>query len=409
MRTRRVGAALLGVAAALVVAFAGARAAGEKFVTFGGDLTRAERTELASLFGVDAASGATVTASETVAALQGTGLPAAPTDKSIASSVVTCLNPGDGLTVSTRNVTRITAAVYASALATAGVEDANVVIAAPASNPVTGETALVGVVKSYRQCQAGRDADPARLALAHQQIARTINLAGSRVDLNTASAVLVAAVQPVITGQAKDDAAIGGALDQAAGARGLQLDPAQRTETVAFLKRTGALKYGSYDRGYQVQQASQTEVRVVPAGASAPGQGQPGTAPAPGESAARAESFTGTVKQAGDALIVRPTGTNEAGDRRVTAGQGATITRDGHPASLAEIRADDTVSITANPDGSASRIDASSPAGGTSPWLWLALLLGLVVLGVLAWWLYTRRRDGFVLMPKRAGERPPPQ
>jgi streptogramin lyase len=64
-------------------------------------------------------------------ALQGTGLPVAATDKSISSSALTCLNRGDGLTVRTQNISRITAPVYANAMVTAGVGDAAVLVAAP--------------------------------------------------------------------------------------------------------------------------------------------------------------------------------------------------------------------------------------------------------------------------------------
>jgi len=416
MGGRRWAGLVTGASAALLLAISAVSAAGEKYATFGADLTPAERTELSALFGVDtAAAAATVATPEMVAALRGTGLPAAPTDKSISSSVLTCANRGDGLTVRTQNITRISAPVYANALVTAGVGDGTVLIAAPAANPVTGETALVGVLKAFPQCQAGRPADPARVALAYEQIARTINLAGSRTDLNTASTVILAAAQPVITGQLQDDAAIGTALDQAAAAQGLPLDPVQRAETVGFLKKLGGLDYGSYARGYQVQQASPTEVRVVPAGAGAPAAGQApsgqASSPAPVASAtANGEAFTGTVERTGEALTVKPIGGNQDGERQVTAGEGVTVTRNGRAASFSEIRPEDTVSVTTNPDGTARRIDATSPTEGANPWTWLAPLLGLLLLGLLAWWLISRRRDDFILTPKGSDrERAPGQ
>ena len=393
---------LLAAVVSLLVLSATAMAAGEKFAVYGADTTPAERQELAQIFGVDASTRTdTVTTPEMVAALQGTGLPAAPTDRSISSSALTCLNRGDGLTVRTQNITRITAPVYANALVTAGVGDANVGIAAPQANPVTGETALVGVLKAFPQCQAGTQPDQARVRLAYEQVARTVALAGANGDLTRASAVMLQAAQPVITAQATDDASIGAALDSAAGAQGVQVPAAQRADLVSFLRRLGGLDYGTYAKGYQVQQVSPNEVRVIPAGAGAPGAagaGAQGTQGAPAGAAA-GTTFTGDVTAAGSPLTVRADGQ----DRQVSAGPNLTVTRDGKAASLGDIKKGDEVRVTTNPDGSAQRIDATSKGGaGWLKWL-LPLLIGLALLGLLLWFLARRRRDSFVVEPKRAG------
>src|SRR3712207_4602002 len=99
--TRRTLAGALSAALALtLLVLSTAGAAGEKVVTYGADLTPPQRQELAQLFGVDpAASAATVTTQDMLTTLQGTGLPVAPTDRSISSSVLTCLNRGEGLEV----------------------------------------------------------------------------------------------------------------------------------------------------------------------------------------------------------------------------------------------------------------------------------------------------------------------
>src|SRR5437588_10943931 len=136
----RLGLAV-GVLVLLALAAGPPGAAGDQHVVYGADLTQAQRQEVAQLFGVSPTAQAdTVGTPEMVTALQDTGLPVAATDKSISSAAITCLNKGDGLKVQTQNITRITAPVYANALVTAGVGDANVLIAAPASDPVTGET-----------------------------------------------------------------------------------------------------------------------------------------------------------------------------------------------------------------------------------------------------------------------------
>lgn len=408
--SKRLGTSITLAAVILVVvtAAAGAQTAGQKFVVYGADTSQAERQELAQFFGIGAdARTDVVTTAEMVQALGGTGLQVAPTDRSISSSALTCLNRGDGLSVRTQNITRIPAAVYANALVTAGVGDGGVLIAAPAANPVTGETALAGVLKAFPQCQAGRQPDAARLRLAYGQVARTVQLAGSNADsaaINRASTALLAAAQSVITGQARDDAAINAALDQATAANGVQASAAQRADLIDFLRQLGAVDYGTYARGYQVQQVSPTEVRVIPAGAGAPGAtqapAQAGQATVQVGAAANpaAETFAGEVRAAGDTLTVR----TDAGERQVGAAPGLVVTRDGDPAALGDIEEGDDVRVTVGPDGRAQRIDAPSEDDGAGLLRWLIpLLLALLALAALLWFLLGRRKkDDFILQPK---------
>lgn len=244
-------------------------AAGEKVVVYGADATPEQRQELAQIFGVDpSAQAGTVTTPEMVAALDGTGLSVAPTDKSISSSALTCLDRGAGLTVQTQNITRITAAIYANALVTAGAGDAHVLIAAPPSDPVTGETALVGVMKAFPQCPNAVKLDPMRTKAAYEQIAWTVALARESGDLNKASNVMLKTMQSVILGQAKDDTAIGQSIDNAATSEGLAIPAYLRPDLITFLKDIGKLDFGGYAKGYQIQQLGPNQVKVAPVGLS---------------------------------------------------------------------------------------------------------------------------------------------
>lgn len=396
------------LSAALLVTLAASSAAqtptGQKVVTFGADTTQAERQEFAQLFGADAATQpATVTTQDMLQTLQGTGLPVAATDKSISSSALTCLTRGDGLTVRTQNISRITAPVYANAMVTAGVGDATVLIAAPQANPVTGETALVGVLRAYPQCQGGKQPEQARVNLAYEQIARTVALAGPSGDLTKASTTMLDAAQPVITGQARDDAAVGASLDRAAQMQGIAIPAAQRGDLVGFLKKLGGLDYGTYAKGYALQQVSPTEVRVAPAGAGAPGSASTtnppaGSQPGAGQGSAQAAvgQFEGTVEQTGQTLAVKVNGQ----DRPVAPGPNLVVTRDGKDAALGDIRRDDRVTVTTNPDGSAQRIDArSNDNGGWFKWWYLLPLLLLPLLLLLR----RKKKNDFILEPDRAG------
>ena len=278
MHNVRMLSLLAALAGSLLLSLPAMAAVGDKVVTLGADVTAAERTELTQLFGVDASANVTMVTTEDVrGALVDSGLPVAPTDKSISSSALTCLHKGEGLSVKTQNITRVTAPLYAAAMVTAGVGDGSVLIAAPAARPVSGETALVGVLQAFPQCASGKVLDPKRVRLAYEQVARTVALAGPSGDLSKASAVLLGAEQPVMTGQAKSDTAIGASLDAAASAQGIQISPAQRIDLVPFLKKFAGLDFGAYAKGYRVQQVSASGVSVAPAAAARAGSGSIGS------------------------------------------------------------------------------------------------------------------------------------
>ena len=411
MKRNVAGGAILSPVTAVMLLISVTTAAGEKAAVYGGDLAPEGRQELAQLFGVDqSAKTDTVTTQELAGALEGTGIPVAPTDKAISSAAVTCLEKGEGLTVRTQNITRMTSSVYANALVTAGVGDATILVAAPAANPVTGETALVGVLKAFPQCQAGKPPEPARVRLAYEQLAQTVALAGEGGDLGKASTVLLKAAQPVVTREARDDAAIGAALDAAATGENLTIPPAKRGELIAFLNKLGGTDYGTYAQGYEIQQLAQNEVKVTPSGAGAPGAGAaaaaagaaakaPANAPAAGAPAAAGagagRTFSGEVRQAGEGLTVQA----EGRDQKVAAAPNLVVTRDGRPAALSDVQTGDRVTVTTNPDGTAQRIDATSVADAGPDWgKWLlALLLGLALLSFLLFLLGRRRRDSFIL------------
>ena len=67
--------------------------------------------------------------------------------RSISCVYVELLGEGSGMDVTTSNITWCTAEMYISALATAGITDARIVVAAPFE--VSGTAALTGIYKAY--------------------------------------------------------------------------------------------------------------------------------------------------------------------------------------------------------------------------------------------------------------------
>lgn len=69
--------------------------------------------------------------------------------KAWSSIVIVEREEGSGLNISTTNINYCTVGMYKNALTTAGVTDADIIIAGP--NNISGTAALVGVFKAYRQ------------------------------------------------------------------------------------------------------------------------------------------------------------------------------------------------------------------------------------------------------------------
>lgn len=67
--------------------------------------------------------------------------------KSLSSVLVSPLAEGSGLQVETHNISYCTVSMYRNALLTAGIQDAEVIVAAPAN--ISGTAALIGAVKAY--------------------------------------------------------------------------------------------------------------------------------------------------------------------------------------------------------------------------------------------------------------------
>lgn len=95
------------------------------------------------------------------------------------SAKITRQDEGKGLVISIvtpENITQVTAEMYASAMLTAGIEDAIVEVAAP--KPVTGHSALVGIYKAY-EAKTGETLDIERTDVANEELSVATTIADS--------------------------------------------------------------------------------------------------------------------------------------------------------------------------------------------------------------------------------------
>ena len=106
--------------------------------------------------------------------------------RSISCVYVELLAEGAGMDVTTSNITWCTPEMYISALATAGITDAKIVVAAPFE--VSGTAALTGVYKAYEDL-TGKKLDDLAKAVSTQELTITGELADEIGEMDSTSIV----------------------------------------------------------------------------------------------------------------------------------------------------------------------------------------------------------------------------
>ncbi len=102
--------------------------------------------------------------------------------KSLSSVMLKKLAPGSGVTVTTKNINYCTTGMYRNALLTAGVEDTEVIVAAPSQ--ISGTAALIGAVKAYEKME-GTTISDASLSSALDELITTGELAKAAQNVNS--------------------------------------------------------------------------------------------------------------------------------------------------------------------------------------------------------------------------------
>lgn len=120
-------------------------------VSLGADLTSAQKSQMLEQFGVSDQGIDIIEVSihDVEKHLKGIATKEKIGTKAISSAHVKLLPEGEGLAVSTHNITWVTNEMYANAMVTAGVKDARVTVAAPFD--VTGTTALTGIMLAFEE------------------------------------------------------------------------------------------------------------------------------------------------------------------------------------------------------------------------------------------------------------------
>ena len=173
--------------------------AGEKSViSLGQDLTATQKDEVLKYFDtmIDTQNARLITVSnqEERKYLEGKIDTKVIGTRAISSACVKLISSGQGIEVKTNNISWVSPFMYANALTTAGVSDAQVIITAPFE--VSGTAALTGIIKAFELASGNQLSENAK-ATAHQEIAETSKL-GQKIGPDKAGQIIYEVKRQVI-------------------------------------------------------------------------------------------------------------------------------------------------------------------------------------------------------------------
>ena len=211
----------------------------QDLVCLGGDLTDAQRDTVWNLLGMDRNAVKVVEVHiEDEKALLGKYVPAEKIgSRSLSSVGIHMTGSGSGISVSTHNITWVTAEMYSSAMATAGITDAQVTVVAPVG--VSGTAALAGIFKAYETAANSTLSEQAK-DVASEELVSTGEL-GEAIGKDEAAELIAMIKQKVVEAGLDDPEKIRTVIEEAAQQLGITLTEEQIQMLIDLMLKIGQL------------------------------------------------------------------------------------------------------------------------------------------------------------------------
>ena len=171
--------------------------------------------------------------------------------KSLSSVMLKKGVAGSGVTVTTKNINYCTTGMYRNALLTAGVQDTEVIVAAPSQ--ISGTAALIGAVKAYEQMEGTRISD-ASLSNALDELITTGELAEAAKNVSSEEIEqLIAYIkEKVANGELETDEDIRAAIKEGESKFGVTLAEADIQKILDLMNKLESM---GLDSEYLISQA----------------------------------------------------------------------------------------------------------------------------------------------------------
>lgn len=214
------------------------------YLALGADLSEDQKNTVLSLMGIDPAQlgnydVVTVSNSEEHQYLDAYIPSSQIGSKSWSSVVIVKKEKGNGINISTKNISYCTVGMYKNALVTAGIEDADIIVAGPKN--ISGTAALVGVFKAYQE-MTGKELPQENVDTALNELVLTGQLESSTgADSESVEGLVAYLKQQIAENGLTDDDSIRKAIDEAADKFDVTLTEDQKAQLLELLKKIGDL------------------------------------------------------------------------------------------------------------------------------------------------------------------------
>lgn len=149
------------------------------------------------------------------------------------SVVIVKRGKGNGINISTKNINYCTIGMYKNALVTAGIADADIIVAGP--QPISGTAALVGIFKAYND-MSGSEIPEERVDTALNELVLTGRLESIEgVEAEDVEAMVAYLKQKVAEGALKDENSISEAIDTASRDFDITLTAEEKSELMELM------------------------------------------------------------------------------------------------------------------------------------------------------------------------------
>lgn len=214
-----------------------------RVISYGADLTEEQRDKVYEIFGLKDQEKKDIAVTEVSNReerkyLQDLVEPEVIGEKAISCAYVKLLGAGDGISVKTHNITWVTPEMYASALTTAQVKDAEIIAAAPFS--VSGTAALTGIFKAF-EAATGRTLNTEAKDLANEEMVRTGEIGESIKNNRKAAEFVIRIKEEVIERDLSDPEQIRQVIINISQEMNINLTDKQIEELVSLMQRINGL------------------------------------------------------------------------------------------------------------------------------------------------------------------------
>ncbi len=213
------------------------------YLSLGGNLTEEQRNTVLQLMGIDPSElseyDVIYTTIDEEYQYLGNYLSSDTIGKrSLSSVVVVKREQGHGINITTKNISYCTVGMYKNALITAGITDADIIVAAPF--PISGTGALVGTMKAYA-VMTGEEVSEENMDAALNELVVTGDLADTIGDSKQVEEFIAYLKQQIVERGLKTEEDIRALIKEASRKFDISLSEEQIRDIVALLQKIGNL------------------------------------------------------------------------------------------------------------------------------------------------------------------------